>query len=182
MRNHEIVEMLLQRDEHGITDLMQHYGPLIKYIIAPILQSPHDREDCVSEVLMRVWERIGQFDSQKGSFNAWLTAIVRNTALNHVRKIQNHDSLDEISESMPSSEPLPEDVVIKKERQTAVNAALQRLPQKDRTLFYRKYYYLQSTAQIASELCISERAVEGRLYRLKKRLRKMLGGEIDEQR
>ena len=35
-------------------------------------------------------------------------------------------------------------------------------------LFYRKYYYLQPTAQIAAELGMTERAVEGRLYRLKK--------------
>lgn len=47
-------------------------------------------------------------------------------------------------------------------------------------LFYRKYYYLQSIAQIASELGMTERAVEGKLYRLKKQLRKMLGGEVHE--
>ena len=38
---------------------------------------------------------------------------------------------------------------------------------------------MQSTAQIAAEPGLSERAVEGRLYRLKKRLRAMLGGEYD---
>ena len=47
----------------------------------------------------------------------------------------------------------------------------------DRVLFYRKYYYLQSTAQIAAELGLTERAVEGRLYRLRRRLRKALGGD-----
>jgi len=47
-------------------------------------------------------------------------------------------------------------------------------------LFYRKYYYLQPTAQIASEMGMTERAVEGKLYRLKKQLRKMLGGEVHE--
>lgn len=43
--------------------------------------------------------------------------------------------------------------------------------------FYRKYYYLQSTAQIARELGMTERAVEGKLYRLKKKLRNLLGGD-----
>lgn len=50
----------------------------------------------------------------------------------------------------------------------------------DRALFYRKYYYRQPTAQIAAELGMSERAVEGRLYRLKKQLRRLLGGEVCE--
>ena len=63
------------------------------------------------------------------------------------------------------------------ERQTALQAALGQLSAGERLLFYRKYYYLQPTAQIAAELGMTERAVEGRLYRLKKQLRKMLGGE-----
>ena len=42
------------------------------------------------------------------------------------------------------------------------------------------FSYLQSTAQIASELGMTERSVEGKLYRLKKQLRKMLGGEVHE--
>ena len=66
-------------------------------------------------------------------------------------------------------------------RNTALNfqRSAARLGQNDRALFYRKYYYLQSTAQIAAELGMTERAVEGRLYRLKKRLRTMLGGDGD---
>ena len=79
---------------------------------------------------------------------------------------------------LPSPEPTPEEVLLQKERQAELSAALARLSQKDRLLFYRKYYYMQSTAQIASELGMSVRAAEGRLYRIKKRLRSMLGGEM----
>lgn len=84
----------------------------------------------------------------------------------------------ELSDDIPSTEPTPEEVIVQQERQTEVNHALRQLPPKERMLFYRKYYYLQSTAQIASELGMTERAVEGKLYRLKKKLRKMLGGEV----
>ena len=69
------------------------------------------------------------------------------------------------------------EAILQAERSAAVHNALGRLSPGDRALFYRKYYYLQSTAQIASELGMTARAVEGRLYRLKKRLRTMLGGE-----
>ena len=159
--------------------LLLHYGPLMRYIIAPILQNPQDREDCLSEVSMRVWEKIGQFDGEKGSFHAWLTAISRNTALNHARKASG-SSAEELSESTPSPELSPEETLLKKERQEALKTALSRLSYKDRLLFYRKYYYRQSTAQIAAELGMTERAVEGKLYRVKKQLRKSLGGEACE--
>ena len=35
---------------------------------------------------------------------------------------------------------------------------------------------MQSTAQIAREMGITERAVEGKLYRIKKKIRKQMGG------
>ena len=63
-------------------------------------------------------------------------------------------------------------------RQTALQAALGQPSAGERLLFYRKYCYLPSTAQIASELGLAERAVEGRLYRLKRQLRKLPG--VDE--
>lgn len=181
MQEQDIIELLLQRDEKGMDALLLHYGPLMRYVIAPFLQNPQDQEDCLSEVAMRVWEKIGQFNRERGSWKAWLTAITRNTALNHARNISRRRSVEEISEDIPSSEPTPEEVILQKERQSAVNNALCRLSPKDRMLFYRKYYYLQSTAQIASELGMTERAVEGKLYRLKKQLRRMLGGETHEQ-
>lgn len=179
MQENTVERLLLEKNEQGMDALLLHYGPLMRYIIAPILQNPQDREDCLSEVSMRVWEKIGQFDGEKGSFHAWLTAITRNTALNHARKASG-SSAEELSESTPSPEPSPEEALLKKERQEALKTALSRLSYKDRLLFYRKYYYRQSTAQIAAELGMTERAVEGKLYRVKKQLRKSLGGEACE--
>lgn len=175
MNEQEIIELLLARDERGMDALLTHYGPLMRYIIAPILSNAEDREECLSEAAMRVWEKINQFHGDCGSFNAWLTAIARNTALNRLRRTTNEDN--EIPESTPAPEPTPEEQLLRKERQNAVKRALGQLSQSDRNLFYRKYYYLQSTAQIAAESGMTERAVEGKLYRLKKQLRKMLGGE-----
>lgn len=179
MQENTVERLLLEKNEQGMDALLLHYGPLMRYIIAPILQNPQDREGCLSEVSMRVWEKIGQFDGEKGSFHAWLTAITRNTALNHARKASG-SSAEELSESTPSPELSPEETLLKKERQEALKTALSRLSYKDRLLFYRKYYYRQSTAQIAAELGMTERAVEGKLYRVKKQLRKSLGGEACE--
>lgn len=180
MDQREIVELLLRRDEAGMDQLLRHYGPLMKYVIAPILPDPRDREDCLSETVLRVWERIGQFDGTRGSWAAWLTAIARNTALNHARSNARQGGVGEVDERMPSPEPGPEETVLRQERQAAVREALERLFVGDRALFYRKYYYRQPTAQIAAELGMSQRAVEGRLYRLKKQLRRLLGGEVCE--
>lgn len=176
----EIIELLRRHDERGMQALLLHYGPLMRYVIAPILPDAHDQADCMSEVTVRIWEKIDQFDANRGSLNAWLTAISRNTALNYARKNARRGETEELPPDTPSPEPTPEEVVLQKERQAALHSALEKLSPQDRMLFYRKYYYMQPTAQIASESGMTERAVEGRLYRLKKRLRRMLGGEAHE--
>lgn len=173
----DMIALLLQKDERGMEALLLHCGPLMRYIIAPILPGPQDREECLSEVSMRVWSRIAQFDPARGSWNAWLTAITRNTARNYQRSAQHRPGTQAIPEGTPAPGASPEEAILQAERRAAVHNALGRLSPGDRALFYRKYYYLQSTAQIASELGMTARAVEGRLYRLKKRLRTMLGGE-----
>ncbi len=176
VQEQEMIAQLLQKDERGMEALL-HYGPLMRYIIAPILPDPQDREECLSEVSMRVWSRIAQFDPARGSWNAWLTAITRNTARNYQHSAQRHRGTQAIPAGTPAPDASPEEAILQAERSAAVHAALGRLSPGDRALFYRKYYYLQSTAQIASELGMTARAVEGKLYRLKKQLRRMLGGE-----
>ena len=174
----EMIERLRARDEKALDWLIQQYRPLICYIITPILVNDHDREECISEVVMRVWDGIDSFNSARGSWNAWLTALARNTALNKVRTGRRH-AVSDISPDTPDTSPTPEEQLLRHERQQALNRALEQLSPAERALFYRKYYYMQPTSQIAAELGLSERAAEGRLYRIKQKLRRLLGGEAD---
>ena len=74
--------------------------------------------------------------------------------------------------------PGPEEVLLQKERLETLSRLLSAMSAGDRALFYRKYYYLQSTEQMAAELGTTARAVEGRLYRIRKKLQKQMGGEL----
>jgi len=184
MREVEILELLRAYDESsqrakGMEEVLTHYGPLMQYIIKPILPDRHDIEDCLSETAMRIWENFDTYDADKGSFAAWVTAITRNTALNMIRRKNRHPE-NEIEEEMESTEPTPEEIVLREERQRELHRALDLLSQKERNLFYRKYYYLQSTEKIAAEMGMTIRSVEGKLYRIRKKLRKMMGGDGDE--
>ncbi|MCD8343057.1 MAG: sigma-70 family RNA polymerase sigma factor [Oscillospiraceae bacterium] len=180
MGEKEIIALLLARDEKGVEELLTHFSPLMRYIIAPILPSEQDREECLFEAAMKVWEKIEQYSAERGTWKSWLTALTRNTALNYLRRSKSAADGGDISPATPSPEPTPEELLLRQERQAALNEALCHLSVNDRLIFYRKYYYRQSAAQIAAELGLTERAVEGRLYRMKKRLRDALGGENHE--
>lgn len=173
----------LQQHEEAAMDLfLQHYTSLMRYIIAPILSDPREQEECLQDVAMRVWDKIHQYDETKGSFSSWLTALTRNTALNRAKVFCRSNALQEVSseittEEMPSTEAGPEEQILRQEQARVIRQAVVGLGSRDQQLFYRKYYYMQSTAQIAAEMGMTERSVEGRLYRMKKKLRKELGGE-----
>ena len=160
---------------------MRHYGPLMRYVISPILSDPREQEECLSDVSLRVWSNIGQFDANRGDLAPWLSVLTRNTALNRARRLRPELSLEDVDPNTPSREETPEAALLRRERAERLKRVLEgELTDADRALFYRKYYYLQSTAQIAAETGMTERAVEGRLYRIKRRLRKRLGGEFDD--
>ncbi len=177
MQEADIIEMLRSQDPNGAEQLLNHYGPLMQYIIKPIVPNEQDREECLSESAMRVLEKIHLYDENRGSWTAWITSVTRSIALNKLRSSKAPYEDTEVTTETPSLDPTPEELIIARERRNELNKALSQLPQRDRLIFYRKYYYLQTTAQIASETGMTQRAVEGRLYRIKKRLRKLLGGD-----
>ena len=177
MQESDIIEMLRKQSPDGAAELISHYGPLMKYVIRPIVANEQDREECLSEAVMRILDKIHLYDEERGSWTAWITSVTRSVALNKRRSVKVPYEESEITDQTPSPDPTPEELILHQERRRELKDAIFQLSQKDRVIFYRKYYYLQTTAQIASEIGMTERAVEGRLYRIKKRLRKLLGGD-----
>lgn len=86
MNENELINMLLQRNDKALPLLELHYGPLIRYIIAPIVSDQRDRDEVFSDIILRVWDRIDQFDSSHGSWANWLSIISRNAAIDRLRK------------------------------------------------------------------------------------------------
>ena len=155
MDDRQLMASIAGGDEAALQALLRRFTPLFLYILRPILPDERDREECLADISLRIWQGAGSFDGAKGSLNGWLTALTRNAALNRARAKGTEDA--PLEDTVPHGDGLPV---------------------YERELFYRKYYYCQSTAQMAAELGLTERAVEGRLYRLRQTLRQQLGGDL----
>ena len=169
-----ILELLSAGDQEGITLLQKQYGSMVRYIVRGILPDAQDAEECISDVYLRVWERFASCDAASGSRAGGLTAGARTAAVDRRRAARPPD---EAWDGQAGAAPSPEDELLRRERTRQLKRAVDALGAAEQVLFYRKYYYLQSTAQIAAEMGLSERAVEGRLYRLRRRLQKAMGGD-----
>ena len=162
-----------------IEALLEWHGPMMAYVVRGILSDPHEQEECLAQVRARVWERWESYDREKASPATGLTALCRNAAYDRLRaqarQLERRGTLDE---TVADPAPGPEEALLQKERLETLSRLLSAMSAGDRALFYRKYYYLQSTQQMAAELGTTARAVEGRLYRIRKKLQKQMGGEL----
>lgn len=180
MKDSDLARKMASGDGNAVRELMDSYGPMIRYIISPILKDEREREECFSDVIMRAMDKIGTYSEEKGSLKSWLSVLTRNTALNRAKGLRREPDIQTIDENMASSKDDPENELIRKETLKSLERAVTNLSERDKALFYRRFYYCQSISQIAAETGMTQRAAEGRLYRLKKKLRKELGGENHE--
>ena len=175
----ELLEKLKNNDPNAMDMLLTRYGGMMDYIVRSILPDPHEAEECLSQIQIKLWEKSPAYQEERASLSTWITAICRNAAYDRLRRLQRQtERTTTLEEHTPDPTPGPEELLLRQERRERLKNALNALRDSDRRLFYRKYYYLQSTAQIAAELGLSKRAVEGRLYRIRTRLQKLLGGDI----
>lgn len=85
MTDAELLCQFAQNREQSMEALLRQYTPLLRYVIGGVLRDTQDAEDCFSEVSPALWQKLDSFEPAKGSLSAWLTAITRNTALNHLK-------------------------------------------------------------------------------------------------
>ena len=105
----QLIAALKARDTGALDLFRQQYGPLMRYVMAPILSDDREREECLSDLCLRVWKQINSFDEHKGSFKGWLTVLTRNAALNRARAAQKHwaeDLSPQVADPAPGPEAL----------------------------------------------------------------------------
>ena len=128
-------------------------------------------EELTSDTFMAVWNHSEGIQSDK--LKAYLCVTARNKAKDYLRlKHPLEMDIDEIE--IPDSTESLDERLIRSERSKLVQNAIRRMKPKDREIFLRYYYYLQTTDQISSALGVSPSTVRSRLSRGRKLLQEIL--------
>ena len=176
MNDEALIRRLAAGSRTALNQAVDRFTPYVSAVawrvLAPSSATREDLEEVVADVFLTLRNHAGDIDP--GRARTWLGTVAKNRAVDRLRTLSPTLPL---CETDADRAPGPEEELLRAERARRLRAALDRLGEADRRLFYRKYYYLQSTAQLAAELGTTERAVEGRLYRIKKKLRAQLGGD-----
>jgi RNA polymerase sigma-70 factor, ECF subfamily len=84
-KDESLIKGLQNRDPRALEELYDRYGRLV---YAQILRMVHDvsiTEDLVQQTFLRVWNRAGSLDPDRGTIRPWLMAVARNQAIDYLR-------------------------------------------------------------------------------------------------
>lgn len=185
LQDQKIVNLIKEGNELGFVKLADKYEKLLFYIAKGILGSrTEDIEECVNDTYMKLWNNIDKYDINKASLKTYLKIIVRNTAINRLRDLSRHennqlsDDISEIAKYYADNSQDIEDRIFAKESIETLNELIKSLKPKDKEIIIRKYFYLQSSKQIAKAMKMTVTAVDSKASRTRKKLKKEFDKEI----
>ena len=182
MDDEAIVDLYWARDQRAIAETEKSHGAACRAVARRILPSREDGEECLSDTWLRAWNSI---PPQRPVFlRAFLAKITRNLALNRLEANGAEKrgggevplALDELRDCLPGGDPgqqVPETLVLTQ----TLNRFLKELPEQQRVIFLRRYFYLCPVRDIAAGCGLSESAVKMSLLRARQTLKKLLEQE-----
>lgn len=111
----------------------------------------HDSEDVVSDVFVKVFNGLSDFDENKASLSTWIFTITRNAVIDYFRASKR---LCELPEELYSEDDTEQNI-INTEMLERLADALERLNERERNIIVLHYYGGRTLKDIAEAMGIS---------------------------
>ena len=180
MTDNDIIEAYWNRDEAAISMSSDKYGAYCRSIAYNILEDLSDTEECVNDTWLGAWNSMPPH--RPGILRTFLGKITRNLSFNRykAKTAQKRGGIDlvllELEECIPApdiaEQATEEGLII-----SAIEAFLLKESARSRSIFLRRYWYVQSIKAIAKDFSMSENAVSSLLFRMRAKLKQHLEKE-----
>ena len=179
MDDSRIVELYFARSEQAIQETDAKYGGYCYSIAYNILANQEDSEESVSDTYLSAWNSIPP--RKPNPLAPFLGKIVRHISIDRWRKKgalkrgggEMPLALEELQECAANGESV-EERYEQKELVRQVRKFVAGLSDTERKVFVCRYWYLDSTAEIAKRFGFSENKVSSMLHRTRSKLTKYL--------
>ena len=182
MEDSQIIDLYWARSEQAVQETDTKYGGYCRAIAHNILKSFEDSEECVADTWLRAWNAMPP--QRPSVLSAFLGRITRNLSLDRYKAARAEKrggdsfpaALDELSACIPAQGGV-EQTMDERELGRAIDRFLRTVPEKQCSLFLRRYWYAESIAQIAGRYAMKENTVKSMLFRTREQLRAFLQKE-----
>ena len=166
-------------DQAAFEELYRLAAPHLYGVALRILREPALAEDLLQEAFVNVWHRAGSYDAAKAKPQTWLTSIVRNRCLDHIRRREldtvtmSRDD-DESDMELEGMEATPEQMLLSGGDANAVRSCIEGLEGGQRQAIALAFFQGLSHAELAHHLRQPLGTVKSWVRRGLERLRKCL--------
>lgn len=174
---------LREGDDLALNELMERWQKPLHSFILRYVGNHRDSIELAEETFVRVYQHRSRFNF-KSKFSTWLLTIAANLCRHHARWRKRHPtislddaaSIGEVSDKnlFVSAEEIPSALASRTELARLVKEEIEKLPHDLKTAVLLFAYDNLSYAEIGVILGCTPKAVETRLYRVRKLLAKRL--------
>ena len=168
----KLIELSLSGDPEAYAALVRSHQKMIRAITFRMSGSPDDAEELAQDAFVRAYRHLASFNGDS-KFSTWLCKIAINLSLDWRRRESRRDSLHSQWAAATASENNP-GAGFPDELSRRVQAALDRLPAKQRAAIVLTIYQNQSHAEAAKTLGCAETAISWRVFAARRRLKRLL--------
>lgn len=182
MDDSAIVSRYFDRDESAITLTKAKYSSYLYAIARRILSNAEDAAESENDTYLAAWNSIPP--QKPTDLRTYLGKLTRRLSLDLWRKRtaakrgggQPLLSFDELGECLPDHRQI-DDSIDGSHITAVLNAFLRSLPDEERNVFLRRYWYFDSISDIGKRFGHSETKIKSMLFRTRKKLRARLETE-----
>ena len=180
----EIAALLVRiarRDRAALRDLYERLGGQALAVAVSVLRSRPEAEEATQEAFVDVWQRAESYDRQRGSGRAWVYSLVRNRAIDRLRRHQLALRTVERARTevhvRPARPPTPGEEADRQEERDQIQRALADLPEPQRLALQMAYFEGLSQSEIAARIDEPLGTVKNRMRAALDKLSRLLGAE-----
>ena len=174
MDDKRIIELFFARDEEALAQTEKKYGALCRYIASNILAIREDAEECVSDVMLALWQNIPP--DQPCDLRAYIGKSVRNRA-HEISRGQNAwkrgGRVQIVGDEFLSMLDDGTDLAAEYESRRAgevINAFLGKISRDDRRIFVMRFWLGLSYSQIGEQTGFGDSKIKMSLHRTREKL------------
>ena len=158
-------------DQRAFGELVETELPRVVAVARRVLGSDGEADDVAQEALLRLWRQAADWRAGEARVRTWLYRVAVNLAIDRLRRRREEtgSQAPEMAESAGQQRELEE-----QDMASAVNDALQTLPERQRIALTLFHYEGASMAEVAEVMETSPDAVESLLGRGRRALKKQL--------